>query len=75
MRDTYQLTHDGVTYVPGDEALIRISGALKLSISGAYRRLKAARAAGDVRVILVSRNQRWFALPDIESLICKEQKS
>lgn len=72
-REVPELTHEGVSYVPADEALWRVSSALNLSVSGAYRRLKAARGAGQLRVILVSRNQRWFAIPDIESLIRKEE--
>lgn len=65
------LTVQGVNYMPGDEALLRIRSALNLSISGAYRRLKAARA--HTRMIIISRNQRWYAIDDIEALIRQEE--
>lgn len=65
------LTVQGVNYMPGDEALLRIRAALNLSISGAYRRLKAARST--TRMVIISRNQRWYAIDDIEALIRQEE--
>lgn len=69
MGSSVTLTKDGVHYVPSDEAIIRVTRSTGLSISGAYRRLADARADGRVRVILISRNQRWFAEDDVDQLV------
>jgi len=69
MESEVVLTHDGVSYVPADEAVLRVRAASGLSISGAYRRIANARAAGLVRTLLVSRKQRWFSEDDLLTLI------
>jgi hypothetical protein len=69
MESEVVLTHNGVSYVPADEAVLRVRAASGLSISGAYRRIANARAAGLVRTLLVSRKQRWFAEVDLVALI------
>lgn len=63
------LTHEGVSYVPADEAILRVRRASGLSIAGAYRRIAIARSRGLIRTILVSKKQRWFSIDDLATLI------
>ena len=68
MRDVV-LTHEGVSYVPADEAILRVRRASGLSIAGAYRRIALARSRGTLRTLLVSKKQRWFSEDDLAVLI------
>ena len=69
MRNDVVLTHNAVSYVPADEAVLRVRAASGLSIAGAYRRIATARLSGSLRTLLVSKKQRWFAEVDLAALI------
>jgi hypothetical protein len=69
MRSDVVLTHNAVSYVPADEAVLRVRAASGLSIAGAYRRIALARLSGSLRTLLVSKKQRWFSEDDLLVLI------
>ena len=69
--DANRLTFEGVTFVTANQAVLMVMMATGYSGGGAHRRLVQAWRAGDVRALVVSTTQRWFALDDVEALVAR----